>query len=112
MSVAGPRVLAALDEALHDIRREEDEIVRKLGRSAERIAKVRDTTVELLHQLAAGRLEPELTAELSSRIALAQTAARATLKDRGAELAASMAGLGRLEREHAGLVADRSATLE
>ncbi|MDR3471439.1 MAG: hypothetical protein P4M09_07080 [Devosia sp.] len=111
MSLSGPQVLNALDEALRDIRREEDEILRKLGRSAERIAKIRDTEAELLQQFAHGRVEPERETGLTERIIAANAAAREALKHRAAEMAAAAAHLAELDAEHMGLVAERAAAL-
>ena len=36
MSIRGPQALASLEEAMGDIRREEDELSKRLARSAER----------------------------------------------------------------------------
>lgn len=111
MSLSGPKVLQALDEALHDIRREEDDILRKLGRSAERVAKVRETEGELLREFAAGKISPEQEIELSGRIISAQNRAREGLQDRATQTAAITARLEILDREFAELVESRTATL-
>ncbi len=58
MSLSGPDALRSLDEALRDIRREEDEIAKRLARSAEMITKMREQEGELLSQLAQVRLDP------------------------------------------------------
>ena len=52
MSLSGPEALRSLDEALRDIRREEDEIAKRLARSAELVTKFKETESELLRQLA------------------------------------------------------------
>src|SRR5882757_7370814 len=99
MSLSGPKVLQALDDALQDIRREETDILRKLGRSAERIAKVRETEGELLREFAASRLQPEQEVELTGRLISAQNRARQKLQDRSAEMAAATERLEILDRE-------------
>lgn len=58
MSIRGPEALASLDEAMRDIRREEEEITRRLSRSAEKLGKIRENEAELFRQLAQLRLDP------------------------------------------------------
>jgi len=111
MSLSGPQVLTALDDALRDIRREEDEILAKLGRSAERVAKVRETEGELLREFAAGRLQPEQEIELSGRLISAQNQARQNLQNRAAEMAAATARLDVLDGEFAELLEARGEKL-
>ena len=112
MTISGPEALAALGEALRDIRREEGEIVRKLGRGGERIAKIRESEGELLRQFAAGRLDAAMLAELSGAIAKAGVAVRQKLRQQGAERRASAERLGRLEVRLGELGAARKAMLE
>ena len=64
MALSGPEALHSLDEALRDIRREEDEIAKRLARSAELVTKMRATEGELFRQLAKVRLDPATQAEL------------------------------------------------
>jgi hypothetical protein len=111
MSLPGPKVLDALDDALRDIRREEGEILHKLSRSAERTAKVRETEGELLREFAAGRLPPEQELELSGRLVSAQNRARQTLDERAAEMAAATERLQTLDREFSELLTGRSERL-
>jgi len=111
MSVSGPNVLGALDDALHDIRREEDEILRKLGRAAERIAKIRETEGDLLRQFAAGKLEPAQEAELARQLTGAQVHARELLAERTSQIASATEQLGDFDRQLAGLVAARTEAL-
>ena len=68
MSLSGPEALRSLDEALRDIRREEDEIAKRLARSAEMITKMREQEGELLSQLAQVRLDPATQKELAGQI--------------------------------------------
>jgi hypothetical protein len=58
MSLSGPEALRSLDEALRDIRREEDEIAKRLARSAELVTKFKETESELLRQSGGGAPRP------------------------------------------------------
>ncbi len=80
MSIRGPEALASLEEAMRDIRREEDEISRRLSRTAERIGKIKETEADLFRQLAQLRLDPAIQAELDGRISSAEDKARNMLK--------------------------------
>jgi hypothetical protein len=42
MTLSGPQALKSLDDALRDIRREEDEIAKRLAHSAERVTKFKE----------------------------------------------------------------------
>ena len=86
MSIRGPEALASLDEAMRDIRREEDEISKRLARSAERISKIRETEAELFRQLAQLRLDPAVQSELDGRISQAEVRAREMMKAHGRNL--------------------------
>jgi hypothetical protein len=108
MSIRGPEALASLDEAMRDIRREEDEISKRLARSAERVTKTRESEAELFRQLAQLRLDPALQGELDGAISQAEIKARDMLKEHAQalgrtekELADIDAGLARLTEERA-----------
>ena len=73
MSLSGPEALRSLDEALRDVRREEDEIAKRLARSAELITKMREQEGELLSSLAQVRLDPAIQAELRGQISAAES---------------------------------------
>src|SRR4051812_3349564 len=111
MSLTGPQVLGALDQALVDIRREEDEIVRKLGRSAERVAKMRESEGELLRQYAAARLPAERLATIAAAVDAGETAAREALRQRTAEIAGSTERIAALDAEQSAIAARRAAAL-
>lgn len=89
MSLSGPEALRSLDEALRDIRREEDEIAKRLARSAELVTKFKETESELLRQLAEVRLEPDVQAVLTGRLSQAELKARDMLSKHGANLSAA-----------------------
>jgi len=67
MSLAGPDSLRALEEALRDIRREEDEIAKRLARSAELLIKLHAQEAELYRLLGATRLDAA-TRQLQARL--------------------------------------------
>ncbi|MDB5561431.1 MAG: hypothetical protein JWN11_849 [Hyphomicrobiales bacterium] len=111
MSLSGPDALRSLDEALRDIRREEDEIAKRLARSAERVTKIRETEGELFRQLAAVRLDPATQAELSGRLSQAEIRARDMLKQHTRELAAAESALKGLDKVIAALTSERAGLL-
>jgi len=57
VTLNGPDALRSIEEALRDIRREEDEIMRRLGRSSELVTKIRAQRGDLMRQLMATRLD-------------------------------------------------------
>ncbi|MDB5537882.1 MAG: hypothetical protein JWQ65_2757 [Devosia sp.] len=101
MSIRGPEALASLDEAMRDIRREEDEISKRLARSAERISKIRETEAELFRQLAQLRLDPAIQTELDGRISQAEIKAREMMRAHAKDLSQSEKDLAAID---AGLV--------
>lgn len=111
MTLGGPDALRILDEAVRDIRREEDDITRKLGRGTERVAKLREAEADLLRQFAKGRLETDSEAELSGRVTQAIIRAQAGAKERGAAFSAIAAQLRGLDKALAELVAERANLL-
>jgi len=111
MSISGPEALAALDEALRDLRREEDDILRKLLRGLERLAKIRDSESELLRQLAALELPTERAAALVGALGEAAQALRQTLDARGREFAAAVQHRRQLETALGERRSERAARL-
>jgi len=111
MSISGPQALAALDEALRDLRREEDDILRKLMRGLERLAKLRDTETELLRQLAGLQLAADPAAALTGAVARTTSTLRAVLETRGREMAAAGQRRRQIETALAERRAERAAAL-
>lgn len=107
MSLSGPEALKSLDDALRDIRREEDEIAKRLARSAELVTKFRETESELFRQLAGVRLDPATQQELGDRLSQAELKSRDMLDKHGGELSAVEAALKELDRQIAGLATER-----
>ena len=108
MTLSGPEALHSLDEALRDIRREEDEIAKRLARSAELVTKIRETEGELLRQLAAVRLDPASQAQMVGELSQAEAKAREMLKRHAGELAAAERQLKDIDKS----IADQSAERE
>lgn len=112
MAIRGPQAIKAIEDALRDIRREEDEITRRIARSTDRIAKLHETELGQLRQLATIRLSPEAQAELGTKFSQAESRARDMLKAHAAELAALERKLGEHETTIASLGTARGAELE
>jgi hypothetical protein len=112
MSIRGPEALASLEEAMRDIRREEDEISRRLARSADRITKIRETEAELFRQLAQLRLDPSVQGELDGTISGAEARARDRLKAHAGELAKAEAAVAETDAALARLTRERAETLK
>jgi hypothetical protein len=111
MSLSGPEALRSLDEALRDIRREEDEIAKRLARSAELVTKFRESEGELFRQLAAVRLDPATQEELSGRLSQAELRARDQLKKHASEVGETEDKLKGFDKTIGKLNAERSELL-
>jgi hypothetical protein len=103
MTIRGPQALASLEDALRDIRREEDEISKRLARASERLTKVRESEAELFRKLAQLRLDPAVRGQLDGQIGASEQRARDMLKAHAdllaqteSDLAASDAEIARL----------------
>lgn len=107
MSIGGPQALASLEDAMRDIRREEDEISRRLARSSEVIAKIKESEAELFRQLAQLRLDPSIQRELDGRISTAEARARDTLKAHGKAIDAAQKTLEGFEAGRVSLIERR-----
>ena len=112
MSIRGPEALASLDEAMRDIRREEDEIAKRLARSAERITKIKESEAELFRQLAQLRLDPALQGEMDGTIIAAESKARDMLKQHGKDLALAEQAVSDSDATIANLTAQRAERLK
>lgn len=108
MTLSGPDALRSLDEALRDIRREEDEIAKRLARSAELVTKFKETESELFRQLAQVRLDPATQKELSSQLTQAELKARQMLAQHDSDLSAAENQLRALDGKLAALGTERA----
>ena len=108
MTISGPDALRSLDEALRDIRREEDDIAKRLSHASELITKIRETENELFRQLAQVRLDTGTQAELGTRLTDAETRARDMLKKHAAELASTEDALKAEDGKITALTAERA----
>jgi len=112
MSIRGPEALASLDEAMRDIRREEEEISKRLARSAEKLGKIKESEAELFRQLAQLRLDPAVQGELDGAISAAESKARDMLKSHSKELSKAEKGLAEIDATLARLTAERADALK
>ncbi|MHA6730787.1 hypothetical protein [Devosia sp. A369] len=112
MSIRGPEALASLDEAMRDIRREEEEISKRLARSAEKLGKIKENEAELFRQLAQLRLDPAVQGELDGRISAAEAKARDMLKARAKDLSKAEQTIAECDATLGRLTAERAATLK
>jgi hypothetical protein len=99
MTLTGPEALRSLEDALRDVRREEDELAKRLARSAELVSKIRAQESEFLRQLAKVRLDPTTQGELSGRLSAAERAAREMLKKHQDRIAVAEAALSAHDAE-------------
>jgi len=104
--------MTALDAALHDIRREEDDILRKAARGLERATKFRELASDTLRQIATARLTGETGVELAGALVAASLKGRETMAERHVELARNAERLRTMERKFGEFAAARAAALE
>ncbi|KKC38175.1 hypothetical protein WH87_11305 [Devosia epidermidihirudinis] len=112
MSIRGPQALASLDEAMRDIRREEDEISKRLARSADRVSKIKESEAELFRQLAQLRLDPTVQSELDGRISSAELRAREMLKSHAKDLSQAEKAVAAGDEALGTLTAQRAEALK
>src|SRR4051812_31795685 len=109
MTLSGPDALRALDDALRDIRREEDEVAKRAARHAELLIKLRSQEADLYRQLGASRLDPGLRARQASQLAQINAAVESGIARYDAAFADAEAGLQHIEAALARGNADRSS---
>ena len=108
MSLPGPEALRALDEAIRDIRREEDEIAKRSSRAAELLIKLYAQQAGLYRQLGR-RLEPTLRDEQAKSITEITNTVGSAIARYDAAFAGAEAQLQQIEAEIARANADRTA---
>lgn len=111
MALSGPEALRSLEEALRDVRREEDELSKKLAHGGDLVTRLREQESELFRQLAAVRLEPAVRGEISGRLSRAEEQARQVLEAHANELKAAEAELKTIEAGIARLTEERGRLL-
>lgn len=104
--------MRALDDALRDIRREEDAITKRIGRTNERVGKLKETELGQLRALAAIRLSPETQRELTGPLDRAEQQARDMLKSHASSMAEMERALGEKEAALNRLASERQALRE
>lgn len=104
MSITGPEALTAIEEALRDIRREEDEALHRLARGVELMTKLRTQEAELFRQLCADGAAPVA----SDMLAAAARKAEIALGAHDESLALTDVRIGALDEEIAATAATRA----
>ena len=107
MSLSGTDLLRALEEALRDVRREEDDISKRAARGAELLIKHRAQEAELYHQLGTLRPDPAARARITALVRDIDEAAEAALSRYDATFAEAEAELQQIEAGLARGNADR-----
>lgn len=110
--INGPEALKSLTDALRDVRREEDEIAKRLARSAERLAKVKESEAELFRDLAEVRLDPSVRADMTGTLTAAERKAQAMLTEHAEAIAAAEKAIGAFDTEIAAKTAERQTETE
>ena len=115
MSISGPDALRVLEEALRDIRREEDEIAKRAARGAEVLLKHAAQEADLYRLLGGTRLDAEgrqiqarLIAEIGSKVETAISRYEAGFADAEAAVQHAEADLSRGNAERSALQAEAS----
>jgi len=115
MSLAGPDCLRTLEEALRDIRREEDEVAKRSARSAELLIKLRAQEAELYRLLGASRLDADdrqaqlrLIVDINSRVETTISRYEAGFADAEAAVHHAEADLARGNAERSALQSEAS----
>jgi DNA repair exonuclease SbcCD ATPase subunit len=111
MSIRGPQALASLEDAMRDIRREEDEVSKRVARASERLSKTREHEAELFRQLARLRLDPTVQGELDDRISGAEAKARDMLKAHAKDVSKAEKAISALDARRAELAERRAQAL-
>ncbi len=111
MALNGPQAMASLDDAVRDIRREENDVGKRLSRSSERVAKIRENEAELFRKLAALRLDSDGQKQIASQLSRAEREARDMLKSHAASFSQSENQIELLDEKIAALAADRRKAL-
>lgn len=112
MALNGPEALRSLDDALHDIRREESDIGKRLSRSSERTAKLHEAEAEHFQALAKLRSELLLNGDSLKDLTDAERSAQEMLSAHADELEEMETELSNLDRAIADKASERHKVLE
>ncbi|GGA39914.1 hypothetical protein [Pelagibacterium lentulum] len=112
MTFSGPQGLRALEDALKDVRREEDQITKRIARATERAVRLREAEAQSLRELSTLRLLPENQGDIRGRLSAAEAQAREMLKQHAAAMNAIEADLAEHEASLSRLVAERGKVLD
>ncbi len=111
MALNGPKAMRSLDDAVRDIRREESDISKRLSRSSERVAKIREGEAELFRKLALVRLDKDVQSQIDGQLSRAERAAREVLKSHAAGFSELESRIDGLDKKIAALAAERGTVL-
>ncbi len=104
--------MRSLDDAVRDIRREENDVSKRLSRSSERVAKIRETEAELFRKLAALRLDSDGQKQIDGQLSRAEREARDVLKSHAASFARSESQIELLDKKISELAEERRQALD
>ncbi len=104
MAISGPKALRSIDSAIRDIRREENQIAKRLARSSERLAKVREGEAELFRKLSTtrlgiNRLGTDEQKQIEGKLFAAEKAARDVLKKHASQIEKSEKQLEQIDKK-------------
>lgn len=111
MTISGPQALKSLDDAIRNIRVEEQDITSRLTHSTETISKLRDSEGEQFTRLARLRLSPEMQAQIVSDLSVAEQSARNVIERRSQSLRDLDAQVVKLDKRIAKFAHDRRDAL-
>lgn len=112
MTLSGPQALKSLDNAVRDIRDEENKLASRLTRGSDRIAKLRDTEADLFRQLATIRLTSDLSDTMSRSLSGAERKAHQMLAEYADSIETTKIRLEGLDEEVADHARNRRTLLE
>jgi len=104
--------MRSIDDAVRDIRREENDVGKRLSRSSERVAKIRENEAELFRKLAAVRLNTDAQGQIDDQLSRAERAARDVLKSHAISFNESERQIELLDKKIASLAAQRRKVLD
>lgn len=107
MALSGPQALKSLDDAVREIRREENDISQRMARSGELTAKLQETEAALFRQLAELRLINGVNQPIRDRLSAAEAQAHEMIAKHGEDLKAANETTARLDTEIAGFARTR-----
>ena len=112
MALSGPQAIKSLDEAVRDIRREEEDVGKKLARISDRTAKLSERQAALYRELAMFRLTDERRDDTNARLSAAEIEANALIERHRTGLVEVEKTVTKLDRDVAALARKRRLLLD